>query len=963
MHAPRFARRALALPLFSLGLIGLAAAPLHAQDESADAEPQWAFEESDIPVDPEYTFGVLENGMRYILRENKTPEGQALVRMRIGSGSLEETESELGLSHFLEHMAFNGSTNIPEGEMVKLLERKGLAFGADTNASTGFEAITYMLNLPRNDADLLDTSLMLMRETASEITIAEDAVDRERGVILAERRDRRNFAYKSLEDNLEFSSPGARYITRLPIGTLPVLENATAADMRALYERTYVPENTVLAIVGDYPVEVLEAAVKKHFASWSGPEAPPEPVTGPLDITRKGETDIYTDPALSERVRVWRYHPWQDRKDTIAERQQGLERQVGYNIINRRLAALARGADAPFRSAGFGVGDVFEDGRQTSLVISSADGEWRKGLEAAALELRTALEFGFSQSEVNEQIARLRSSIEASARGADTRTHGALIGGALGLVANDRVPSTPQSALERFEAYANEITPESALAAVKRDSTALVEPLIRFEGRTAPTGGANGLRSAWRAAMAAPISAPDFSETAEFAYSDFGPAGEIVSDTIDERLGLRLIRFANGVRLNLKQTDIREDQVRYRLQLDGGQLLNTREDPLKTALVGSMPAGGLGEHSQDELTTILAGKRVGYSIGSGADVFVMNGSTAPKDLDLQMQLLAASLTDPGYRSEGEERYGRSIDNFFANLDATPGRALGNALGGILSSNDPRFSLQSKQAYRERSFAKLRSDIGDRLAKGAIEIALVGDIDEDAAIAAVASTLGALPQREAEFRQREAARIRSFTALRGQRVLAHTGEADQALIRMTWPTRDDSDLKEALQLGLLARVVRLKLTDQLREDLGQAYSPSASSSTSRIYKDYGTFNIAASVDLEQVEPTRAAIAAMLAGLRDEPLDEDTLSRARKPLLESYDNALKSLGGWMGLADRAQSEKARLQRFFDAPDIIKSFTGEDMQQAAIGFLYPDEAVEFVVVPQGSDAAKGAMRVRAQ
>jgi zinc protease len=122
--------------------------------------PVWPFETSDVPVDPGYTFGRLDNGMRYIIRRNATPAGTALVRMRIDSGALEETDSERGLSHYLEHMAFNGSTGIPEGEMIKLLEREGLAFGPDTNASTGFEAITYLLNLPRNDEALLGTALM-----------------------------------------------------------------------------------------------------------------------------------------------------------------------------------------------------------------------------------------------------------------------------------------------------------------------------------------------------------------------------------------------------------------------------------------------------------------------------------------------------------------------------------------------------------------------------------------------------------------------------------------------------------------------------------------------------------------------------------------------------------------------------------------------------------------------------------
>ncbi|MDA0915390.1 MAG: insulinase family protein, partial [Proteobacteria bacterium] len=187
-------------------VVALSPTPLLAQ-ESAPDEPVWAFEDSNIPIDPAFRFGELDNGMRYIVRQNSTPEDTALVRLYIGSGSLDETDSERGLAHFVEHMAFNGSKRISEGEMIPLLEREGLAFGADTNASTGFDRTLYMLNLPRNDADLLETALMLMRETASELLIEQEAVDRERGIILAERRDRNNFEFKAAVDGLEFSAP------------------------------------------------------------------------------------------------------------------------------------------------------------------------------------------------------------------------------------------------------------------------------------------------------------------------------------------------------------------------------------------------------------------------------------------------------------------------------------------------------------------------------------------------------------------------------------------------------------------------------------------------------------------------------------------------------------------------------------------------------------------------------------
>lgn len=944
----------LLLAISNLALTGA----LVAQESDAPAaeatapEPDWYFEESDVPVDPGYTFGKLDNGMRYILRQNATPEGTALVRMRIDSGSLDETDEERGLSHYLEHMAFNGSTGIPEGEMVKLLEREGLAFGADTNASTSYEAITYMLNLPRNDESLLGTALMLMRETASELTIAEDAVERERGVILAERRDRRNYAQRAYEDGLEFLLPAARFTQRSPIGTLETLEAADAETIRTLYQRTYTPANTVLVIVGDFPVDVMEAALRERFGDWAPASAPVDPETGPVDITRAGETDIYLDPALSESVTISVLGPWVDEPDTLANRETALLRSVAYRIIARRISRLTRSENAPFQNAGFGQSDLSEDARVMQIFVSSEDGKWRDGMLAAVREVHQALTYGFTQAEVDEQLANMRTAYENRVAGAETFNNAAFVGSALNLVANDSVPTTPEFALELFERYAPKVTPESVFAALSERALPLDAPLIRFQGRTAPEGGEEALRSAFAEAMALPIAPPDDTGAAAFAYTDFGEPGTVVSDTREERLGFREITFANGLRLTLKQTDVEQDRVRFELSLDGGDLMNTREDPLRTYLTASLSAGGLGAHSADELQSVLAGRSVGLRVSSNADAFTFSGTTTPRDLELQMQLLAAGLTDPGYRPEAVERFRSGIDDYFESLNSTPGGAYAAASGAILSDNDPRFSLQSREAFHALDFDQLKAAISDRFANGALELALVGDFDEGAAIAAVAATLGALPAREAEFLPREEARSRSFTSTRGERVLYHQGEADQALVRLVWPTSDDSNFAEAMTVSLLARVVQIELTQRLREDLGQAYSPNASSSMSRIYPGYGTFTINASVSVDEVAAARAAIAELVADLRNAPLDADIIERARQPLLENYDNALKGLGGWMNLADRAQSQSERLERWFAGPDTLKAVTAEDLQAAAQRYLAPGDAVEFLVLPEEAE-----------
>lgn len=940
----------LALALSVSGLAACSPQAKHVASAATRVKPEWAFQASDVPVDEGYRFGRLANGMRYVIRHNATPKATALVRMQVDAGSLDESDDERGFAHFVEHMAFNGSTHVPEGEMIKLLERDGLAFGADTNAQTTYERTTYMLDLPRTDPALLDTALMLMRETASELTIAPEAVARERGVILAEMRDRNGFALRNYIDQTKFVAPTARYTARLPIGTTETLNAATAPALRAFYQREYVPAQTTLTIIGDFDADAVEAAIRDKFADWKPAPAPPQPSAGPVEPGLAGREKIHIDPALSERVTALRLGRWLDEPDTLAQRRENLLRQVGYAMINRRLLRLTREANAPFRAAGIGTSDIFKAGRSTALAVDTVDGKWRRGLIAAAQEYRRALKYGFTEAEVAEQVAAIRAANANAAAAQDTRSNGQLTGAVLALLSDDIVPDTPRRSLGRLEAFIPQVTPKAVLAALERELVPLDAPLLRFQGRTPPLGGEAGLRQAWNEAMHAAISPPRVAAAGQFAYTDFGAPGRVVSDTTEPVLGIRELRFANGVRLNLKRTDLQKDRIWLQTSIDGGNFLATRDNPLATKMAGMLPLGGLGKHSKDDLDTLLAGHTASTSFGATDETFTQIVTTNSADLLLQLQLLAAQITDPGYRKEGEVQFRQSINNLFASLRATPGAALAADGGAILSDNDPRFSLGKVEDWRALSFDKLKAAIGDRLQHGAIEIGMVGDFDPDAAIAAVGKTFGALPQREADFRPYAEQRTRPFTADRSARVLHHSGPKDQALVTITWPTRDGEDPVAMLELELLERVVQIELTDTLREQLGKAYSPSADSIASRTWRGYGVFSIAASVDVGEVAATRTAIARTLADLRDNPLSPDVLQRARAPMLENFDNLLKTNAGWLGYVDRAQTEADRIDRFTRAKARIAGITAADLQAVAQRYLTANGGKEITVLPDG-------------
>ncbi|MEY2942768.1 MAG: hypothetical protein RLY97_782, partial [Pseudomonadota bacterium] len=596
---------------FTISASPIIAAAKHPPARSAAkpaSKPIWPWQASDIAVDPAYVFGKLANGMRYIIRKNANPAGTVLVRFDIAAGSLAERDDERGYAHFLEHMAFQGSTHVPAGQMIPLLERKGLAFGADTNAETGLDHTTYMLDLPNNKPELLDTALKLMRETASELTIDNTSVQRESGVILAEKRDRNSWQMRSGIDQIKFAYAGSRLANYQPsIGSIESINAATSAKIRGYWQREYVPAHATLIVIGDIDPKAIEHAIAQKFASWKAAKATPIASAGPISATDQGRTSIYLDPASPERLTIMRNGAFQDEQDTVATQRKQILRLIGYAIINRRMQSAARRSDPPYQSANFGSDDVFKEARTTALIVNSNDGAWAKGLAAAAAEYRRALANGFTTGEINEQVANVGNYIKQMAAGANTSSNSDLLRDVISLLRKDSIPAIPAQQLALFNAFIPQITPEAVLAELKYEAVPLDNPLIRFQGKQAPDGGEKALRSAWDSAMATPISAAETQTTAKFAYGDFGPAGSVVSDMREPLLGIRRLIFANGVKLNLKHNDFEKDRIYVNVTIDGGQMLATKANPLATAMTSALASGGLGKHSQDELQSLLAG--------------------------------------------------------------------------------------------------------------------------------------------------------------------------------------------------------------------------------------------------------------------------------------------------------------------------------------------------------------------
>jgi zinc protease len=909
----------------------------------ATAAEAWGLNASDIAPDPGIRFGLLSNGMKYALMRNTTPVGHVMVRFNINVGSLAEEEDQRGLAHFLEHMAFNGSTNVPEGEMIPLLERNGLAFGADTNATTDFDDTSYRLDLPRNTPELIDTALMLMRETASELTLAPAAMDRERGVIAAERRARDGFAYRDMIDQLDFAFPGLRLTQRLPLGSEDVIRTAPAQRLRDFYERWYRPERATLVIVGDIDVAAVEASIQRRFGDWRGiGQNPPDPDVGTPQLSDQPFADIFVHPAVAEGVSVTRLQRWTPAGDTLALRRRYLIEEIGEDIVERRLSRIRLRDDAPFLGAGMSEGGQWDRLRVFSYGATTRDGQWRTGLTAVENELRRAVEHGFTDAEVAEQIAIARTAAQNAVNGTATRQSGPIADGILAMSDGDYVhmsPAAQQNLLLSMIDGPDALNGARVSAGFRAMLDGYGPPRVRLTSKTAIDGGPPALLAALDSATRLAVTPPAAAAQLQFAYTDFGPAGRVVSDDRVADLGIRRIRFANNVMLNIKRTDFQAGRVNVVVRVDGGALLAPREDPTRVSLASMLALGGLEAHSADELRTIIAGRTVGLNVGVATDFFELASLTTPADLLLQSQLYAALLRYPGYRPEAIGLIRRALPAQYAQAESTPAGVASRYVDALLTDDDPRMVHQPLERMLALDWPQQRAALTDSLTNGAIEIGIVGDISEEDAIAAIASTLGALPQRRASFEPREDQRVRRFAQDLRPRTLLHNGERDQAASLSYWSARDNGDQRESMQLYLMAGVMQLMLTEDLRERLGQSYSPNGFSNLSDDFPGFGIIGVAASVSPADLAATEAAVDAITARLISEPISDDLLTRARAPAVESMQSATRTNAFWQHSVARATSQPVWLQRRRTALGALQAVTPAQIQEVARRYLRGD------------------------
>ena len=955
----RSARRLLLVAVSGLALsVGAFSAPSLAQTAAAATSPAqtspsdpWAQTASDVPVDPAVRFGLLPNGMRYAILRNATPPGQASLRLRIDAGSLMERDDQKGLAHFMEHMAFNGSDDIPENELIRTLERLGLSFGADTNASTSFDETVYKLDLPRTDEETVETSLNILREMSDKATLAADAIDRERGVVLSEERTRDGPAMRAIRARLAFMMRGQLVPDRFPIGDTSVLQNAPRDLFAQFYDTWYRPSRATLVAVGDFDVDQMETRIRNAFGDWrnDGPDGA-EPNLGEVQ-TRAAEAEVFVEPGVQSAVQVAWVSPPDLTPDTLDKQYRELVRYIGLQVLNRRFQSIARGDAPPFISAAVSRSTDLRSIDSASLYANFQPGAWQPALAAIEQEQRRLVEHGVTAAELNREIAEFRTALQNAVAGAATRRTPALANGLANTVNEDVVFTSPQTDLAIFESVVDGLTPVEVNAALKTafDGSG---PLVFVTSPTAIDGGAEAVMAALTASQAQAVAAPAAQTAAEWPYADFGAPGAVADKREIVDLNTTFVTFANGTRLTIKPTAFRDDQVMVSIRGGDGFLSLPNDRPTAIWAAGSeMTEGGLGRLTAEQLEQTLASNVYGASFSPGEDSWMFSGVTRPQDLGLQLQVLTAYLTDAAWRPEPFERMRGLYTQALPQIDATPGGVFSRDSDALLRSGDARWRFPSAQDLAAADLNALRQTVEGNLSRGPLEVVVVGDVNVDEVIARVAATVGALPTRPAAEPAPEGnTRIRFPDGVAEPVRLEHGGRLDQALGFVAWPTVDSfSNPREMRTVRLLADVMRLRLTEELRENQGVTYSPQVGDDPSTSFEGYGYLSAAIEAPPERLAGFFADVDRIASDLAANPVSADELERARRPRVEAIYRAQNTNEFWMSELQDAQTDPGRLPALRSAVADLERATPADLQRVAREYLVASKAYRLQVMPR--------------
>ena len=891
--------------------------------------------ELQLKQDPQLIVGKLHNGMTYMIRPTKEPAGRASVRLFVKTGSLDETEETSGISHFLEHMVFNGSRSFERGELIPAMQRLGLGFGGDANAYTSLLHTVYMLDLPNLKPETVSFAFTIMRDFADGAKLEDAALDHERGIIVSELKSRDSEKYRAMIATIEQMSEGTKLAHYMPIGREEVIRNAPYELFREYYRKHYVPERMTIVVTGDFEPATAEKWIRNHFASMPKAENPERPSIGTLTNLGRTVRILPVKEQANTNIAVTTVTPYVKKPDTLEQRIKDMPLQLACAMLNRRLSRIAQQPDSPFNSAGVGHGSLYEAAETFGLEVTAAPEKWQPAMARAEQELRKAIQYGFEAHEFTEVLSGIASDLTHSVETWESTTASAMASYLIDALGEDAVSTNPEEDLRIFQIGVQCIAqnPDCCRAALEAAYNAANSKLTATgtipEDLTAET-----LEAAFEASGKTAVEKPELRAAKPFAYDEIGPAGTIVKKDFIEDIGVTTITLSNGVKVNLKPTDYRKGAITVSAAVDGGALKMPTTPGLTTVAASLMPLSALEAHDLDELKRIMLGHNVDLNFSLGNTRISYSGGTTPEDVELQCKLIVAGIMHPGFREEAVALIHRRLPAMYQQLKTTPQGAFSVHSAKAMYGDDPRFIVPEREQVEAITVQQVKDALQPCLQNGAIEVTIVGDFEVDKLLPVLEKTFGAMPARAAEFTElTPEQKSVTFRPWGQEEFFLYPTTLDKTLVVQVRPAGDGQDVRRLRRLRVLTSIARAKLFDGIRAKMGETYSPSVSINANSDLQNAATIVTASAGVKRNRKLVNDAMLEILDAVGRAEFTEDDFQCAIRPIIATAEKSVRENSYWCGSLAQLQSDADKLVEIRTMIEDLKSIKFEEIQELAV------------------------------
>ena len=911
-----------------------------------------------IPNDPAVRTGQLENGMKYYIRHNDKQKGLADFYIIHNVGAIQEDDNQQGLAHFLEHMAFNGTNNLPGKMLIEWCEKVGIKFGANLNAGTSWDYTQYLIkDVPVSRQGVVDTAMLILHDWSHFITLDHDEIDKERGVIQEELRTRDGASWRSTINLLKTLFKGTKYEHRNLIGHLDGLQSFTYDDIKSFYDKWYRPDYQAVVIVGDIDAEKVEAQVKSLMADIPAPAADAatkeviivpdnkEPIVSIFEDPEMLESDIslfIKRPALPDYVR-----------NTVQAEMLSLINSLGGTMANARLSEIAMKPNAPFTNAHIGNGGVgicpTLDG--LTVGVGTKDGELMKGFEAALVELERIRRHGFTEGEFERAKAQVLRREEQAYNNRNDRMNGQYVNRYLS--AFRRNSAFPDAELEwkmdsaiiaqlplvainqTFASYITDHNNVVIVNAPKKEGVVnptevqILEAIAKVKGSEIAPYQDNTVKE--------PLIAPN----AKLKGSKVKKSGA------NATLGTTEWTLKNGVKVVVKPTTFKADEVQIQMVSQAGISCLSDED-YNTGKYLSLVTSqmGLSKFSATELRKQLSGKSASTAVAPDDYTTAVYGNGSPKDLETILQLLYLRFTDPRFNEDDFNTVLGQYISYVENITTNPDYVASSEQLKSIYGNNPRRQQISTEVLKSINFDRVAPIYRQLLSNAAdFTVYIVGNVDLATLKPLVEKYIGSLPAKKKKLTKRVDDGVRYAT---GEVINDFKAPMQQPKVSVCrFYTGDiEFNLENTVTATFLKDILRSRYTTSIREEKGGTYGVSVGCSVDPYYTPTYQFAIQFDTNETMADELSEIVVAEIKELAANGPKAEDLNKVREYLIKEWNNRLVQNGAWMSYIRHFYTYGEDMNRVANYENIVKSMTGEKIAAMAAKIL-ADNNMTYVVM----------------